>query len=68
MHTLKSVNYCSPEAEKKNDAQAPFWDTENDRHRLLPKSVVRVAAVEQDSDYDWDGVTYDDDENDSDFG
>ncbi len=67
MHTLKSLNYCSPEAEKKNNAPTAFWNTERDHERLLPKSVTRVAAIETDNDYDWDGVTYDDDAEDSDF-
>lgn len=66
-HTLKSLHYCSPEAEMRNNAPLPFWDTESDHQRLLPKSVIRVASVENDKDYDWDGVTYDDDDEDADF-
>jgi hypothetical protein len=69
IQTLKSTNYCAPVTEAMNNAPDPnqFWDTEHDRQRLLPEGVVRVAQVEMDSDFEWDGVTYDDDENDRDF-
>ena len=67
--TLKSTNYCAPICEVINNAPDPnqFWDTEHDRQRLIPASVVRVAQAELDSEYEWDGVTYDDNEDDSDF-
>lgn len=67
-HTLRSVNYCSREAEDKNNASSGgFWDTANDRLRLIPKSVIRVAQVENDDNFEWDNVTYDDDHADGDF-
>lgn len=66
-YTLKSTNYCSPTTEAKNNSPDSFWDTTRDKERLLPKSVARVAQADSDSDFEWGAVTYDDNEDDSDY-
>jgi hypothetical protein len=68
--TLKSSNYCAPITETLNNAPDPigFWDTEHDKARLIPKNVTRVSEIKLDGEYDWDdGITYDDDADDSDY-
>jgi len=67
LHSLKSLDYCSPASEAKNNAIDKFWGTETYLERAIPARAVRLSNTDLDEDFEWDKVSYEDDNEEDDY-
>jgi hypothetical protein len=67
-HFLRSRDAVSDGDLERMDKPDTFWGTFSDQQRLVPKNLVRARVIDHDeSDFDYDGVSYDDNESDLDY-
>ena len=67
-HYLRSRDAVPDDELDRCDKPDTFWGTFSDQQRLVPKSVVRVCQIDrEESDFDYENASYEDNELDSDF-